>query len=553
MPFSSSTSSARPAAQIVWVDGDIITMDSCSRRAQAMAALDGKLIAVGSEADIKPLIGPDTQVVSLGKKTVVPGLIDSHLHLLEYGQSLHLLPLRDLTKEEILAQVSAVAADLAPGSWITGGMGWNNEVWADPTYPTREELDAAAPHNPVLLPRMDGHLIWVNSRAFEACGIDDDIADPPGGEFMRTPNGRLQGCASNAAAALLRTRLPLANKSERYAALLAAQAALFSYGVTSACDMGTTAELAEDLFALYENGSYKLRVYGALYPALGAGPDTPEQKLLARCPLNGLYGDRYTIRCCKLLGDGSVGAQSARLFDDYSDRPGHRGTLMYTDEELTALVREAAERGMQISIHSIGDETIDQVLRIYEKVLRELPNPDHRWRIEHFQTVTSNTPQRAQLLGVLPSMQPLHAPNSASMAQRRLGEQRIHGAYALGRVLRDTGRVALGSDAPVSTPRPLSGMHAAVCRTNDDLQPVGGFCMENAVPVLDALKGYTTWGAYAQFADENRGSLEAGKHADFVVLSGDPLVIGTQNADKLVDIQVLKTVIAGETVFEKGC
>lgn len=537
-------------AKTVWVNGRIRTMDEGTPLASCMAAdPQGRLLAVGGREAVEPFVGPATRVVDLGGAAVVPGFIEGHAHLEGYGQTLRTLAIRDISKEEILEKVRAAARAAAPGSWIIGGMGWNNEVWDDPSYPTKEELDAAAPDNPVMLPRMDGHLIWVNSRAFAVCGITRDTPNPAGGEFMRTADGALLGCVGNAAADIIKSHIPDTTREERIAQLLAAQEKLLSYGITSVTDMGTTLEMIDALEELYRRGDYKLRFYGALRGFVDDDATDAQRAYLASCPKIGLYGDRFTIRCCKLLGDGSVGAQSAHLLEDFSDRPGHRGTGMYTDEEMTRAVRRAAERGMQVAVHSIGDATIEQVLRVYARVLAERPCPDHRWRIEHFQTVTSDTPQRAAALGAVASMQPMHAPNSAGMALRRLGEKRVRGAYAAGLVLRSTGMVAFGSDCPVATPSPLSGMHAAITRTNDQLEPKGGFCPENAVTPLEALHGYTDWGAYAMFAEDSRGSLAPGKWADFAVLDADPVELGEQRPDDLLKTRVLATVIAGGCVF----
>ena len=537
-------------ASKIWRGGSIRTMDEALSVAQAMAAdAAGKLLCVGSEEEVMALAGPDTQIIDLKGAWVVPGLIEGHGHLPVYGSSLLTLPIRDVSKEGILQLVAEAAAKAEPGTWIVGGMGWNNEVWADPTYPTLAELDAVSPANPVMLPRMDGHLIWANTLAYRAAGVDDSTPNPVGGEFMRTADGKLQGCASNKAAQMVRDMIPAPTAEERKKALLAAQERLLKFGVTTFTDMGTDLTLMEDVKALYESGEYKIRFYGCIRDALKDDALPEEKAFIEAGPRIGLYNDHFTVRAAKLLGDGAVGAQSAHLNQPFSDRPGHCGTGMFTDEELTKQVRRAADHGFQMTIHSIGDYTVEQVLRVYKKVLEERPAFDHRWRVEHFQTVTSDTPQQAAAIGAIPSMQPMHAPNSAGMAIRRLGEERIHGAYAAGLVLRGTGIVAFGSDCPVATPSPLSGIHAAVTRTNDSLLPEGGFCMENAVTPLEALKGYTTWGAYTQFAEKVRGSLEAGKCADFVVMDRDVLAVAETDPHAVLKIKVLQTVIDGEAVY----
>ena len=535
--------------ETIWKNARIQTMDETSPVAEAFAVSGARIVAVGSQQEILALAGPDTVIHDLGGHFVYPGFIEGHIHLAAYGDSLLTLPIRDRSRREILDMVRECAAKTPAGQWILGGMGWNNEVWDDPSYPTLAELDAAAPDHPVMLPRMDGHLIWANSLAYRLAGVSADTPNPARGEFMRNPDGSLQGCASNAAADIVKACIPPRTAEQRQQALLAAQAQLLRFGVTSVNDMSTEAQDAADLKALYESGDYRLRFHGALRNALGeaAHPDT--RAYLARCPEIGLYDDHFTIRACKLLGDGSVGAQSAALKEDFSDRPGHRGLKMYTDEQLYACVRQCAEKGMQVIIHAIGDDTIDQVLRVYRQVLADVPVPDHRWHIEHFQTAAPGQPETARALGVWVSMQPMHAPNSASMALRRLGEKRASRAYAGGLLLRKVGKVSWGSDAPVATPAPLSGIHAAITRTNDSLSPAGGFFMENAVSPMEALLGYTVWGAEAQFTERDKGSIEAGKLADFVVLDRDLLQVGTYAPDELLQVKVLATVIGGRCEY----
>lgn len=533
-------------AQYVWLNGHIYTENPDMPLAEAMASCGQNLVYVGKNEGAKALIGPDTKVFDFDGKTVVPGFIEGHIHLQQYGESLLTLPIRDLSKENILKSVKNAVAHLAPGQWLVGGMGWNNEVWEDPSYPSKEELDRVSPENPVMLPRMDGHMIWVNSRAFETCGINDSTPNPAGGEFFRTADSHLQGCAANTASTIIKNHIPAPDKNRRFQALLAAQKQLLSYGVTSVNDMSTDWNNVCDLKELFEAGKYLLRFHGALRGALGKDADPALHEYFLKCPEIDLYDRHYTVRAVKFLGDGSVGAQSACLFEDYTDRPGHRGTKMYTDEEFYDVVKEAASRHMQVITHAIGDATIDQVLRVYEKILKEIPTPDHRFHIEHFQTVSGDSRERAKKLGVWASMQPTHAPNSASMALRRLGPDRASRAYAAGLVLKELGKISGGSDAPVASPDPLDGIHSAVTRTNSKLIPEGGFFMENALTRDDALKAYTVWGAEAQFTEGQKGILEVGKLADFVVLSRDLMAVP---ADELLNIRVVETVIGGECVY----
>ena len=536
-------------ARHVWLGGHIYTEDDQAPLATALACEGQKLIYVGDDETAQKLIGPNTLVTDLKGHTVVPGFIEGHAHLQSYGESLLRLQIRDLSRQEILKTVGEAVKELEPGTWLVGGMGWNNEVWSDPSYPTRQELDAVSPHNPVMLPRMDGHMIWVNTQAFSACGITDDTPDPEGGEFFRNPDKTLHGCVANKAADMIKYYIPKPDKERRVKALLAAQKQLLAYGVTSVNDMSTDWENVCDLKELYEKGMYKLRFHGALRNALGQNADPKLYEYFLKCPEIDLYDKHYTVRAVKFLADGSVGAQSAALTEEYSDRPGHFGTRMYTDQQFYQEVSEAARHHMQAITHAIGDAAIDQVLRIYQQVLDEVPVPDHRFHIEHFQTITGDSRERAAKLGVWASMQPTHAPNSASMALRRLGETRAKGAYAAGLVLEILGRISCGSDAPVAPPDPLDGIHSAVTRTNGNLEPKGGFFPENAMTREQALKGYTIWGAYAQFTERDKGSLEKGRLADFVVLDQDLMTV---DEDDLLRVRVLETIIGGETVYRSA-
>ena len=536
-------------ARHVWLGGHIYTEDDQALLATALACEGQKLLYGGDDETAQKLMGPTTLVTDPKGHTVVPGFIEGHAHLQSYGESLLRLRIRDLSRQEILKAVGEAVKELAPGTWLVGGMGWNNEVWSDPSYPTRQELDAVSPHNPVMLPRMDGHMIWVNTQAFSACGITDDTPDPEGGEFFRNPDKTLHGCVANKAADMIKYYIPKPDKERRVKALLAAQKQLLAYGVTSVNDMSTDWENVCDLKELYEKGMYKLRFHGALRNALGQNADPKLYEYFLKCPEIDLYDKHYTVRAVKFLADGSVGAQSAALTEEYSDRPGHFGTRMYTDQQFYQEVSEAARHHMQAITHAIGDAAIDQVLRIYQQVLDEVPVPDHRFHIEHFQTITGDSRERAAKLGVWASMQPTHAPNSASMALRRLGETRAKGAYAAGLVLEILGRISCGSDAPVAPPDPLDGIHSAVTRTNGNLEPKGGFFPENAMTREQALKGYTIWGAYAQFTERDKGSLEKGKLADFVVLDQDLMTV---DEDDLLRVRVLETIIGGETVYRSA-
>ena len=545
-------------AERVYLNAIIYTVNKNFDIAQAMAVSDGKIVFIGNTKDAKNYIGDNTEVIDVLGKTITPGFIEGHTHLQSYGESLLRIPIRDKSKQEILMMIKQAVKAIDPGEWLLGGMGWNNEVWEDPSYPTKEELDTAAPDNPVLMPRMDGHMIWVNSKALEIAGINDSTPDPVGGEYLRKPDGTLLGCMSNNACKPIREAVPQPSQEQRKRALLTAQEKLLEYGVTTVTEAFGTVTNLNDIKELIKNGEFRIRYYGALGSLKSATVPIKEEnaedmqrefdEFIKECPQIGLFNDHYTVRSLKLAADGSVGAQSAAHFEEFCDRPGSSGRLMYSDEEMYKTIELGVKHGMQAIVHAIGDMAIDQTLRVYKKILCDYPNSDHRFRIEHFQLVTGDSRERARDLGVVASMQALHAPNSARMALRRLGPDRASRAYASGLVLKVLGKVAGGSDAPVAPPDIIAGIHAAVTRTNNELEPKCGFFPENSLTVQEALKSYTIWGAYAQFADDVRGSLEKGKCADFVILDKD---IVSLKGHEILKVNVDETIIAGKTEYKR--
>jgi predicted amidohydrolase YtcJ len=539
---------ASAGADTVWFNGRVYTADPSFSTVSALAWKDGYICYAGDDAGARDLAGKKTVLEDLAGKAVFPGFIDTHLHLEMYGDSLFKLCLRGCSKDQIIRLVQKAAERAPAGEWITGGLGWDNGEWEDTSFPSRRDLDYAAPHNPVLLPRIDGHTVWLNSRALADAGITEETPNPLGGEFLRGPDGRLAGCASGAAADLVRKKIPPFDKKYRQKVLLAAQDKLLGFGITGVQDASTTGDLVESLKELYRSGLFRLRFSGALVNALGdhAAPGTAAY--LARCPETGLFDGSFTIRAVKLFADGSLGSGTAALMEDYADRPGYRGKLMYDEAELYRLVFDAAKRGMQLMVHAIGDAAIDETLSVFDRVITGLSLKDHRFRIEHFQLIQGDFCRRAKKLGVIAAMQGAHGPNNAAMAEQRLGPGRAGNSYALGKVQRILGRIAGGSDAPVADPNPLDGIHAALTRTSRGLRPPSGFYPENALSREAAVRSYTSWAAYALFAEQERGSLETGKRADLVLLDKDLMEVP---ADDVPGIQVLRTVIGGETVYRR--
>jgi len=527
------------SADAVYVNGNIYTMAERDFHATAMATAGQTLAYVGDDDGARAYIGQRTRVVDLEGRTVIPGIIESHLHFDGIGAMLLDLDAFWKSKEDILALVKAEAERRVPGEWITG-RGWNQQIWPGEQFPTREELDAAAPDNPVVLTRTCGHMIWVNSLALTLAGIANDTEDPVGGEYLRTDAGELLGVITDTAMQLVTGLIPPLSGARTKEAIGLAQALLFSHGVTSAVDAGTDAETLHLLRALYEAGDLSIRLYEMV------GADDAEA-FYQTGPQSGLYDGRLDIRCVKFMNDGSLGARSAWMLADYSDRGGHVGNGRYTDDALHALFEAATAAGFQVATHSIGDAANRQTIDAWERVHAAVPAGDYRPRIEHFQIVALDDFQRMADLGMLASMQFVHATSDLNMAEDRIGGERIRGAYAWRRALNAGTVIANGSDAPVEQVNPFHGLYAAVARatTNEGL-PRGGWYPAEALTRYEALRAFTLDAAYAQFAEVCKGSLEVGKYADFVVLDTDYM---TCAVEEIKDMRAVMTVLGGGIVF----
>lgn len=530
-------------ADIIYINGTIYTVNDNAPIVSSMAIKEDKFMAVGSYSDVKNHIGSNTKVIDLKGKTVIPGLVEAHLHYPGIGESMLQIDAFWKPKEEILESVAEAYKSAQSDEWITG-RGWNQEVWNPAAFPAKENLDAIAPDIPVYLRRTCGHAAWVNSKALEIAGIDKDTPDPIGGEILRDENGEATGILTDTAAYLVSQHIPSLSERQQFMALELAQEHLFSYGITSAHDAGTELSTINKMKQLYDSEDLKIRLYVMASPGETAEffyQQTPEERI-------GLYNNRLTVRTLKLMGDGSLGARSAWMLEEYTDRPDHVGNGRYTDEEAYTYVKAARQAGFQVATHAIGDATNRQILDAYEKVLKEIPDPDHRYRIEHAQVIALEDIPRFAELGVLPSMQSVHATSDKNMAEDRVGPERIKGAYAWRKLINAGSILPNGSDAPVELVNPYHGIYAAVTRKDRAGDPKGGWYAEECLTREEALQSFTIWGAFAAFEEDIKGSIEVGKLADFAVIDRDPMTC--PEAD-LKDILVLMTVVGGEVVYER--
>ena len=532
-------------ADSIYINGNIYTVDDDFTTATAMAVKGDRILYVGDQEGAEAYLGAGTQVTDLEGNTVLPGLIEGHMHISNLGENHLKLDCYFKSKEDILEMVRQAAEEAEPGQWIQGS-GWLDTLWDEPGFPTKEELDAVAPDNPVYLLRADNHMGWFNSMALELAGITKDTPEPQGGQILKNDDGELLGCLTDNAAVMVINIIPTRSEEEQKNAVLMAQEELFSYGFTSAMDAGTKVNYLQHYEDLYESGELKLRIYAM--PLISSTDSAEADYIRENGPVSGLYHDHLSILGVKVLGDGALGSRGSALLEDYSDDPGNKGSYRFTDEEIYDIMSLAYNNGYQIAYHAIGDGANRQVLNTYERLLEENPREDPRLRIEHFQVVTPEDIDRALELGILTAMQFTHATSDLSMAEDRLGSERIKSAYAWRTVLDKGGIIIGGSDAPVEMVNPYHGLYAGVTRMTRAGEPEGGWYPEQKVTREEALRAFTIWAAYGQFEEDLKGSLEPGKLADFIIIDRDYMTC--PEAD-IKDIQVLATYVGNELVYTK--
>ena len=523
-------------ADLVVKNAKIYTVDAKNPRATAIAVRNGKIAAVGN--DLKALEGPKTRILDAKGATIVPGLIDSHGHLEGLGSSLEILDLRGVTSEaEIAAKVKAAAAKAAPGEWIVG-RGWDQNLWVNKQFPTTDSLTQAAPKNPVALTRIDGHATWANRAALDAADINQNTKDPAGGRIIRDAQGKPAGVLVDTAQNLVRRKIPAASPEQVHRQLARALEECARLGLTSVHDAGVgNAEIAA-YHSLLAEGKMPIRVYAMLAnePALVA-------TWLARGPE---IGDFLTIRSIKAYADGALGSRGAALLSPYADEKSASGLMITGKDAIENVAVKAAARGFQVNTHAIGDRGNHETLDAYAAALKG-PN-DKRFRVEHAQVIAPEDFVKFQKYSIIASMQPTHATSDMAWAGDRLGPERVKGAYAWQTLIKLGVHLASGSDFPVELANPLDGFYAAITRQDKQGHPAGGWFPDQRLTREEALRSFTLEGAYAAFEEATKGSLEAGKLADFVMLSADIMAIP---APEILRTHVTLTVVGGKIVHQQ--
>jgi len=529
-------------ADLIIVNGNIHTMDATQPGAQAVAIHGNRIIAVGSNEEIKKLAGPSTRVIDANGQGVLPGFNDAHVHFMSGGFQLSSVDLRDAnTPQEFAERIRDFAGKLPEGRWITGG-DWDHERWPEAKLPVKELIDRYTPKTPVFVNRLDGHMALANSLALKLAGVTSATKDPDGGVIVRdSKTGEPTGILKDAAQSFVWKVITAPSFEEKLAAARAATNHAASLGVTSVQDMSAGVDVGV-YQTLLDRGELKTRIY-AVWPL-------PGWDRLARTGVRAHFGGPM-LRTGGLKGfaDGSLGSTTALFFQPYLDAPNTSGIPsdeMFPEGAMLERVRGADRAGLQVLIHAIGDRANDKILSIYEQVEKEDGDRDRRFRIEHAQHLRPSDIPRFARDKVIASMQPYHAIDDGRWAEKRIGQERAKTTYAFRSLLDSGATLAFGTDWTVAPLNPILTIYAAVTRRTLDGKHPQGWVPEQKVSVEEAARAYTVGSAFAEFQDKEKGTITPGRLADLVILSQDIFKIDPNEIEK---VKVMMTIMDGRVVY----
>lgn len=536
---------SKPAADLIITNAKIWTVDKALPIAESVAVLGDRIVAVGSDADGETWRGPGTRVIDAGRKLLLPGFNDAHVHFVSGGRQLDSIQLNDATTPQEFARRIAERAKTTPkGEWILGG-NWDETKWNPPNMPTKELIDALTPDTPVFVSRYDGHMGLANSLALRMAGITAKTPDPPGGTVVRDAHGNPTGALKDAATGYIDKVIPPLTHDQRVRIVKRALAYAASVGVTSVQHMSASFEDIAVYSELMQRGELTTRIYAA--PSIAYVDD------LAKLGIGHAFGGPYLrIGALKAFADGSLGSGTAYFYEPFLNQGNNRG-LLSDEMHPISLMRDrylkADAAGLQLCTHAIGDEGISTILDLYTEVIRAHGESDRRLRIEHAQHMAAKDFERFAQLHVIASVQPYHAIDDGRFAESHIGHDRASRTYAFRTFLNHGVRLAFGTDWEVAPLDPLLSVYAAVTRATLDGKNPNGWFPEQKLSVAEAIDAYTMGSAYAEFQENQKGSITPGKLADMVLLSDDIFSIAPE---KIRDVRVVKTFVGGKLVFDSA-
>jgi predicted amidohydrolase YtcJ len=537
----------KPNADLIITNAKVWTVDTANPTAQAVAVLGDRMIAVGSNADVEALRSPATRVIDAGGKLLLPGFNDAHVHFVSGGMQLDSVQLNDaVSADEFARRIGEQAKRTSKGEWIQGG-DWDETKWSSSALPTRQLIDPVTPNNPVFVSRYDGHSALANSAALRLAGVTSQTPDPPGGAIVRDAQGNPTGDLKDAAMDLVSKVIPPVTHEQRLRAMRRALEHAAHVGVTSFQDMNDENDSFDDIRAygeLLQTGELTARVYVA--------PGIADWQELAKVGIRHAFGSSF-LRTGALKGfaDGSLGSRTAYFFQPFSDDPSNSGLLGKQMQPLSQMrnrMTQADSAGLQICTHAIGDRAISTVLDLYADLVKSNPGIDRRLRIEHAQHMAEKDFARFAQLNVIASVQPYHAIDDGRWAEAYIGHERASRTYAFRTFLNNGAHLAFGTDWDVAPLNPILTVYAAVTRATLDGKNPQGWFPEQKLTVAEAIEAYTMGSAYAEFQEQEKGSITPGKLADMVLLSDDIFSI---DPAKIRDVKVLKTMVGGKVVWDQ--